>query len=308
MQKWGEKRERQNYKCACCGHSFQNKRRKKKSSEAYWMNWYERYARNQRTLDDISKRIGITKRTLQKRFDTLCTCTGEFFSPTMQDPLAVVMDATHIGNVGILTLIRDTNKKNLYWYWSTTEKAEHYKKCLISLEHLGYSFSGFVIDGKPGVKQMLQKRYPGVPIQSCQKHQKETVKRYIPAKAKTEATRFLRRIAMRITPSFSFQTTTALAIWHILYKDFINEKTYSQNPLSKRKWWYTHKNIRSAYNSLKRNLPYLYTCEEYPHLSIPNTTNACDGYFSHLKERLNRHRGLSTKRKKTMTNFLLSYF
>lgn len=252
--------------------------------------------------------MGISKRTLQKRFDALYVYTGERVSAGSDEPIVAVMDATMIGTVGILTLIRDTQKNNMYWYWSETEKVEHYEKCLEALVLLGYSFSAFVIDGFPGLRQMLERKFPEAKIQLCQKHQIDAIKRLIPQKAKSEAARALRRIALKIPEYSSFQFSVALEIWFVLYKDFLNEKTKSMDPTSKKKWWYTHKNLRSAYNSLKKNSPYLFTCREYPDLNIPNTTNYCEGYFSHFKERLNRHRGLSPKRKSNMANFLLENF
>jgi len=38
----------------------------------------------------------------------------------------------------------------------------------------------------------------------------------------------------------------------------------------------------------------LFTFEQHlPSISIPNTTNSLDGYFGHLKAKLNVHRGAS---------------
>ena len=68
--------------------------------------------------------------------------------------------------------------------------------------------------------------------------------------------------------------------------------------------YYTHKRLRSAYLSLKRNLPYLFVFKEYKELMIPNTTNALDGQFAVLKNKLRNHNGLSKERKmKFMDDF-----
>jgi len=307
VQKWGKKYGKQNYKCQECGHSFQNEGRGKKGLE-YWMSWYKKYARDQRTLEDISQEIGMSKRNLQRKFDTLSVFTGEVPVVEAGTSIVVTMDATSIGKDQMLTLLRDTKKKNLYWSWSKTEKVEHYEKCLKSLLLLGYSFSAFVIDGRKGVRKMLEREYPNVPIQQCQKHQIEVVKRLIPERAKTQAAKSLRSIATRISLSLELQISTALEIWQVLNGELLNEKTFHTHPTTRRKWWYTHKNIRSAFFSLKRNLPYIFTCQKHPNIRIPNTTNICDGYFSHLKDRINRHRGLSPHRKFKITNFLLENF
>ncbi|ASP17177.1 hypothetical protein CGZ77_05155 [Neisseria sp. KEM232] len=67
----------------------------------------------------------------------------------------------------------------------------------------------------------------------------------------------------------------------------------------------THKQLRSAYFNLKRNLAYLFVFEQYPDLNIPNTTNLLDGMFAGLKRHLACHNGMS-KENKIM--FVKDYF
>ncbi len=64
------------------------------------------------------------------------------------------------------------------------------------------------------------------------------------------------------------------------------------------KTFYTHKKLRSTYRSLKNNLSWLFTCYDNIELNIPNTTNAIDGHFADLKNKLRNHNGLSLDRKK----------
>jgi hypothetical protein len=63
------------------------------------------------------------------------------------------------------------------------------------------------------------------------------------------------------------------------------------------KSFYTHKRLRSAYRSLKNNIQWLFTWYDYIGLKIPNTTNAIDGHFADLKNKLRNHNGLSLNRK-----------
>jgi len=216
------------------------------------------------------------------------------------------MDTTFFGDKGLL-LCRSNDQRNLWWQEVESETVSEYSSAVRCLFNLGYTPTAFIIDGKPGVRQMLEKQYPYIPIQHCQFHQIQTIKQYIPKKAKSEAAQSLRSITMRLARSHEIQFITALNIWHILHKNYLNQKTYNTDPHSKRKWWYTHRRLRSAYHSLKRNLSYLFTYQQYSysHLNVPNTTNHCDGYFSHLKERINRHRGLRHDRKWKMIHYLL---
>jgi len=75
------------------------------------------------------------------------------------------------------------------------------------------------------------------------------------------------------------------------------------NPNTK-KWFYTHKKLRSAYRSLKTNLSYLFTYQKIK--DMPNTTNSLDGFFSHLKNSVSVHRGLRLHRKIKLIEYLIA--
>ncbi len=69
---------------------------------------------------------------------------------------------------------------------------------------------------------------------------------------------------------------------------------------------YVHKGLRSAYKSLKTKLPWLFTWYDNMHSKIPNTTNAIDGHFANLKNKLRNHNGLSKARKKKFLEAITS--
>jgi hypothetical protein len=86
----------------------------------------------------------------------------------------------------------------------------------------------------------------------------------------------------------------ALDTWYKQWVGFLNERKTDANGKSR----YVHKKLRSAYRSLKTNLPWLFTWYDHYELGIPNTTNAIDGHFADLKNKLRNHNGLSMDRKK----------
>ena len=63
---------------------------------------------------------------------------------------------------------------------------------------------------------------------------------------------------------------------------------------------YVHKNTRSAYLSLKRSTPWLWTFYDFPELQMPNTNNEVEALNSTLKAKLNLHTGLSKERRKVI--------
>ncbi len=98
---------------------------------------------------------------------------------------------------------------------------------------------------------------------------------------------------MTETDKESFQG--ALNEWHDKWKIFLNERTICETT---GKSYYTHKRLRSAYRSLTTTLKWLFRWYDYIELGIPNTTNAIDGHFADLKNKLRNHNGLSIERKK----------
>ena len=158
------------------------------------------------------------------------------------------------------------------------------------LEEKGWTFLGAVIDGRGGLTTVFK----DIPVQICQFHQMKQVTKYLTRKPETLAGQELRLITLSLARSNEKEFTKRLSSWLSDWQEFIYEKTYV---LGTKYWYYTHKNVRSAYKSLERNLPHLFTYLKYPELKIPNTTNCLDGSFSHLKAKLAIHRGLRKDRR-----------
>jgi hypothetical protein len=104
----------------------------------------------------------------------------------------------------------------------------------------------------------------------------------------------LKKLTLKLTKQTEVEFVNSLSNWHLRWSDYLNQR--SKSP-STGKTYYTHKRLRSAYLSLKRHLPYFFTFKDYPDLQIPNTTNALDGQFADLKNKLRNHNGLSKERK-----------
>lgn len=299
MKKQGKQNGLQRYFCLDCGHSFSSRRKPRKA----WIHAaYEDYTVHKQTYKELSGKYGKGSKTLRKNFDQFAGATGEIHEYT--EPFVLIMDATFFGR-GYGILMARNLKRVLCWQEIASESIHEYELCLKQLEEMGYRFSAFVVDGRPGVRQLLMKKYPGTPIQLCQFHQIQIVKRYIPMRAKTEAAKKLRQIALGITRDYEVEFEKVLNVWHAKYGDFLREKTTGEGT---NRWRYTHCRLRSAYRSLRNNLPYLFTFQIHPNLQIPNTTNHCDGLFAHVKQKILIHRGISRKRRKQMIDYFLENF
>jgi hypothetical protein len=112
---------------------------------------------------------------------------------------------------------------------------------------------------------------------------------------KLQAGKELYLLVKNITKISENEFVTAFKEWEIKWNNFLNER--SKNDVTG-KTHFTHKKLRSAWRSIKNNLPYLFVFERYKELNIPNTTNDLEGSFGVLKKRLNNHNGLTLERKK----------
>jgi hypothetical protein len=156
------------------------------------------------------------------------------------------------------------------------ENSDAYWKGRTKLEKQGFVIQAVVINGKRCLKSV----FLDIPIQMCHFHQTAIVTRYLTKRPKLEAGKELKEITLSLTKSNEKEFTILLNNWFEKWKEFLKERTVNSET---GKWFYTHKRLRSAYRSLKTNLPYLFTYQKYPELNIPNTTNSLDGTFSHFK-------------------------
>ncbi|WP_392406187.1 hypothetical protein ACF3OJ_01365 [Cardiobacterium hominis] len=140
------------------------------------------------------------------------------------------------------------------------------------------------------------------PRSYVQFHQVKTVSRYLTRNPKTAAGKALWRLTLTLKDSGKTAFQGALQAWFEQHEGFLNERTVNEETGSSH---YTHKTLRSAYLSLKRNLDYLFTFEAYPVLGMCNTTNLLDGRFADLKRKLGCHNGIKRENK---VKFIKGYF
>lgn len=195
--------------------------------------------------------------------------------------------------------MRDPHRReNLYWEEIMTESPSVYQQGIYDLSQRGFTIQALVIDGRKGVREA----FPGLPIQMCQFHQVRIVMRYLTLNPILAAGQELRAVTLTLSSSTEAEFTARLNDWYQRWNEFLKEKTVDSET---KRWYYTHRRLRSACFSLRRNSPYLFTYERYPALRIPKTTNCLEGVFSHTKTAMRIHRGLIQKRKRKLIDFLL---
>lgn len=285
-------RGRQRFQCLSCSRQFIPPTDRTFLRAKLWIE----YVWHRQTLNQLAAKHQRSIPWVQKQLDLAPANT---ITPNPQ-PIIAVADATFWSRgYGILVVRCPRLKKNLHCHELHSETAAEYLLARRSLEAQGYVIEATVIDGKRGVLEV----FGDIPVQLCQFHQIAAVRRYLTSRPKLEAGKELRALSLALKVLSREIFTDLLTLWYQRWHNFLKERTYNDDGIH---WQYTHRRIRSAYRSLKTNLPYLFTYLEYPKLNIPSTTNSLDGYFSNLKQLLNIHRGLTIKRRYKLIQEILS--
>lgn len=282
---------KQRYKCNVCNYVFENKRRVTNTDKQQL--WTD-YSHQKQTYKSLSGKHKKSLQTIQKYLDFV-----KVDIPLIKPhPTVIIMDTSYFGSFGVMVFRDSYKRENLLWNFVRHENLHFYISGINKLKSMGWEILGIVCDGKRG----LFKAFNTIPVQMCQYHQTSIVIRYITKRPKLEAGKQLKEVVQLLTVTDKESFTGALVDWHKKWNDFLLEKTI--NPETG-KWHYTHKRIRSAYRSLKSNLPYLFTWYDNMDLKIPNTTNSLEGTFSNLKNKIRVHAGLKKHRKMKLINELL---
>jgi hypothetical protein len=200
------------------------------------------------------------------------------------------MDTTYFGRGFGVMLFKDAlSGLNLYKIYVKTETNALYLQGIEHLKQRGFSIRAIVCDGRRGLFQL----FPSMPMQLCNFHQVAIIRRYLTKKPKMQASKELWQLTLILAHTDKESFEGGLTDWHTKWMDFLNERKVDE----KGKKRYIHKRLRSAYRSLRTNLQWLFCWYDNIEMQIPNTTNAIDGHFADLKNKLRNHNGLSIQRK-----------
>ena len=203
----------------------------------------------------------------------------------------VLMDTTYFGRTfGVMVFKDSLTNQILHKQYVKQETNKLYLSGIEELTRKGIHIQAVICDGRKGLLQLFGE----IPVQMCNFHQVAIIRRYLTKKPKMQASKELWDLVLLLSKTDKESFEGGLSTWHIKWCSFLNERRIDAEGKSR----YVHKKLRSAYRSLKTNLPWLFTWYEHFEKKIPNTTNAIDGHFSDLKNKLRNHNGLSIERKK----------
>lgn len=219
----------------------------------------------------------------------------------------IVIDGIRIGS--LVCLIARTPTCVIAWHWAAYESSGTWSELFDQLPAPSF----VVCDGQKGMLLALRRSWPTTTIQRCHFHVWQNVRTKLTLHPQTEAGQELLRLTRGLwqvyTPAHMTAWQQRFKQWEETYGDFIKQRTYHQAVIAgRRRWWYTHGRMRSAYYQLKKLQAdqQLFTYVDNPAANIPRNTNHMEGGInSQLRTKLKLHRGMSEEHQRRLVEWYL---
>lgn len=283
------------YKCKDCGRQFRGGERRDK------IQVITDYIEGKQTREQLAAKYGVSSKTIGRDLEGM-----RYVQKISKDRHVVIqMDTTYWGRGFGLMAIKDALRKKVLWRkYVTHETIADYMEGVQWLRGKGFRIYGVVIDGMRGLAQALRP----YPVQLCQFHQMLTVRHYLTQEPDLDASRELLELVNRITRMDKESFIGEFEEWYAKHKDVVDERVHDRR-IKRKTPPYMRPRLRSAYLSIKRNMPLLWTFQDFPDIGLPNTNNGLEGIFSDIKTKLRVHSGISREhRKKLIDEYLVRHY
>ena len=279
------------YKCKLCGRQFLGRYRRLSSVQVW-----SAYLEGKQTIVEVAQCHQVSESTIKR---LLRKSTFEWEQPTLTGRSGFVhLDATYWGrNWGIVLAIDEATGDVLYLAFIKHETTQAFVDAIAAIVTAGYTIKGIIIDGKIE----LFTAFADYPIQMCQFHMIQIVKRYLTKNPKMNASKELMLLCRYMIKSREVDFVRDYEAWKKRWHDFLNKRTTHKDG----KTYYLHRRVRTLVHSIDFYLPYLFTFQKPECVGMPNTNNKIEGTFTDLKKNLNNHSGLTIDHRR---QFIIAYF
>lgn len=274
---------------------------------------FHSYVTSTSTLADIARHHGVSRWTLNRRFETFWLINVPNHGQPHRVYDQIFIDGTYTA-AGCL-LIAASSDHVIAWHWAQRETAHAYMQLLSKIaEPLCV-----VLDGGQGAFTAIKACWPHALIQRCLVHAQRVVRRYTTTRPRTDAGKAIYRLALKLTrittPDQARDWTLRLHEFGQVFASFLDEKTplpRDRQTLNKQ-WEWTHPRVRKAYRSLLHlsQSGWLFTYLQPPQTALEpqrwvSTTNSLEGGINaQIKRIADAHRGRQGERQRRMLEWYL---
>lgn len=298
--RWGKQNGKQRFKCKNCSIFFTRNRPSQKIDNRFI--WFKKWVLERQTYKTLSRDSKLSIDTLQRTFYKLLNKAPKIKIKKGR-PLNLRVDGTYFVNFCLICYQDESTNYTQLVRFSDSENYEEIKEDLSNLIRLGLEIESITTDGHKSTLKAIKKVLPDVNAQRCLVHIQRMCLLWLTRYPKHIAGKELRSLVLSLlrikTHNDRLYWTKQFKEWHERHKEYLNEKSYQPET---GRYWYTHKLLRRSYSVINRALPNMF--HYLNNANIPKTTNGIEGFFSHLKNHLNVHRGLTLENR---INFIKWY-
>lgn len=254
------------------------------------------YIDGKQTLTRLSAKYGVCVKTVWNMLGAM-----RHKRVISKDKNVIVeMDATYWGRKFGIVVIKDALRSKVLWYEfiRSHEKVEDYVEGVDWLQSHGFKIWGVVCDGLKGLLKSLRP----IPVQMCHFHMISIVRRYLTNKPDLGVARELSALVKTLSRKDEKTFMEELKMWHSRHEDMLKEKSVDNFG----KKHFTRPRLQSAYLSIKRHAPWLWTFEKFKDRTIPNTNAGIESSNARLKTTMRIHSGITAERRKKLIEIYMA--
>lgn len=282
---------KQRFKCKDCGIYF-TRNDPNRSLENRFV-WFKKWVLERQTFKTLSRDSGLSIDTLQRIFYTFLEKSPSV-SILRRERVHLRVDATYFAQFCLLCYQDHYDGYTQLIRFSDGEHYSEIKEDFDNLIRLGVQIESVTTDGHKSLLKAIRKSVPDAVVQRCLIHIQRMCLLWLTRFPKHLAGKELRQLVLMLlrirTENDRLYWTRELSHWYERHKTYLQEKTINDHT---GQYWYTHKLLRRSYFTIRRALPNMFHYLTNP--DIPATTNGIEGFFSHLKNHLDLHRGLTIR-------------
>ena len=264
--------------------------------------WFKKWILERQTYKTLTRDSGYSKDTLQRTFYAILE-QAPVIKIIKRNDVNLRMDATYFKKFCLVCYQDDFDGYTQLIRFTDKEDYLEIKEDLENLVKLGIQIESITTDGHKSILKAIKNALPEAKVQRCLVHIQRMCLIWLTRYPKYIAGQELRKLVLMLlkikTQNDKMFWIQEFNDWFERHKEYINQKTVN---LETDRYWYTHKLLKRSHSTIKSALPNMF--HYLINSKIPKTTNGIEGYFSHLKNHLDIHRGLTTKNR---MNFIKWY-
>lgn len=266
-----------------------------------YFKYFKEWVTTSITIKALAHLANASESTLTRHFDVFLTKPPR--AQKLRAPMEIYLkaDGTYLRRWGCALAFKAGAK---VIFWDFIQRENYFRYCLdfSQIQELGYIIKGVTSDWHGSIVAAVKSTFPDIPHQRCLVHARRLCESLLTKHPETAAGQNLLELVKELT---HIRTKAEKVVWlkwlerfEKRYGEVIDQRTYAADG---RHWWFTHRNVRKAFRTLKTTTDHLFLYLDYPDLT--SNTNCLEAEFTHLKQKLKIHNGLKRSRRVYFTHW-----